>query len=156
MSKILVTGAGGFVGRRLCVELVKRGSEVRGTVRDARRTGVSAGETNEIGSIDGDTDWKTPLIGVDAVVHLAARVHMMRDVAADPLREFRRINVFGTLNLARQAAASGVRRFVFISSIKVNGESTLPGRPFLPDDAPAPTDPYGISKHEAEEGLRDL
>jgi UDP-glucose 4-epimerase len=89
-----------------------------------------------------------------AVVHLAARTHVTRDRADDPLAEFRRVNVEGTLNLARLAAAAGVRRFVFVSSIKVNGDHTLPGRPFTADDAPAPTDAYGLSKHEAEIGLR--
>ena len=94
--------------------------------------------------------------GIEAVVHLAARVHLMRDRSADPLAEFRRVNVQGTLNLAEQAAAAGVRRFVFLSSIKVNGESTPASRPFTADDEPAPLDPYAISKHEAEQGLRRL
>ncbi len=93
---------------------------------------------------------------VDAIVHLAARVHVMNDTASDPLTEFRRVNVDGTLNLARQAAAAGVRRFVFVSSVKVNGEETLPGKPFSAADAPAPVDPYGISKFEAERGLLQL
>lgn len=93
---------------------------------------------------------------VDVVVHAAARVHIMRDQAANPLAEFRRVNVEGTLNLARQAAEAGVRRFIYLSSIKVNGEQTLPGQSFTEDDLPAPLDPYGISKYEAEEGLRAL
>jgi UDP-glucose 4-epimerase len=90
------------------------------------------------------------------VVHLAARVHVMHDSAADPLAEFRRVNVKGSLQLARQAAEAGVRRFVYVSSIKVNGEGTEAGRPFRADDAPQPHDPYGISKHEAEVGLHQL
>jgi UDP-glucose 4-epimerase len=103
-----------------------------------------------------DNDWSAALDGVDVVVHCAARVHVMKESAADPMTEFRRVNVAGTLNLARQAAAAGVRRFVFMSSIKVNGENTLPGRPFTADDVPAPTGHYATSKHEAEEGLREL
>lgn len=90
------------------------------------------------------------------VIHAAARAHVMREEALDPLTEYRRVNVQGTSNLARQAAAAGVRRFVFISSIKVNGEATLPDRPFTADDAPAPEDAYGISKAEAETDLRRI
>ena len=90
------------------------------------------------------------------VLHLAARVHIMDDPASDPLAAFRKVNTLGTLNLARQAAATGVNRFVFVSSIKVNGEGTQPGSVFHGDDTPAPLDPYGISKHEAEIGLRQI
>jgi UDP-glucose 4-epimerase len=96
------------------------------------------------------------LVGITTVVHLAARVHVMRDTEAYPLAAFRVVNVVETLSLARQAAAAGVRRFVFISSVKVNGETTQPGHPFTADDAPAPLDPYGISKMEAEQGLRQI
>ena len=106
-----------------------------------------------VGDLAADTDWAAALDGVDVVVHAAARVHVMNDDAADPLAEFRRVNVEGTLALARQAARAGVRRFVFLSSIKVNGEGTAPGRPFTADDAPAPVDAYGVSKLEAEQGL---
>lgn len=94
--------------------------------------------------------------GVDVVIHCAARVHVMHDQAVDPLIEFRKVNLAGTLNLARQAAAAGVQRFVFISSIKVNGEGTAPGMPYHADDAVTPLDAYGISKHEAEQGLLAL
>jgi UDP-N-acetyl-alpha-D-quinovosamine dehydrogenase len=97
--------------------------------------------------------WTPALSGCDAVVHLAARVHVMADRTANPLAEFRTTNVEGTIAIAEQAAAAGVRRFVFMSSIKVNGESSLPGRPFTPSDRVAPIDPYGISKAEAEDGL---
>ena len=89
-------------------------------------------------------------------MHLAARVHVMNDKNPDPLAEFRRVNVEATANLARQAAAAGVKRFVFLSSVKVNGEFTEAGQPFTADDAPAPEDPYGVSKHEAEELLRQI
>jgi nucleoside-diphosphate-sugar epimerase len=101
-----------------------------------------------------DTDWTAAVMDVDVVVHTAARVHLMHDSAPDPLAEFRRVNVDGTVKLARQAAEAGVRRFIFLSSIKVNGERTEPGRPFRADDVPAPLDPYGISKREAEDALR--
>jgi nucleoside-diphosphate-sugar epimerase len=103
-----------------------------------------------------DADFRHMLAGVDAVVHLAARVHIMEERAADPLAAFRAVNTSGTLNLARQAAETGVRRFVFVSSVKVNGEETTPGSPFRHDDLPNPEDPYGISKREAEDGLLEL
>jgi len=106
-----------------------------------------------IGDIDGCTDWSGALRGVTAVIHCAARVHVMNDDARDALAEYRRTNVEGTLNLARQAASAGVRRFVYLSSIKVNGEATRAGESFSADDVAAPLDPYGISKHEAEQGL---
>jgi UDP-glucose 4-epimerase len=119
-----------------------------------------------IGEIGPLTNWHGAFISirssqghietVDAVVHLAARVHVMQETTADPLAEFRRVNVQGTMNLARQAASAGVRRFVFVSSIKVNGEATQLGRPFMADDAPAPLDAYGVSKMEAEQGLREI
>ena len=110
----------------------------------------------EVGDLEANTDWSVALIGVSSVVHAAARVHMMKDQSADPLAEFRRVNVAGTLNLAQQAAAAGVKRFVFISSIKVNGELTQIGQPFTEKDRAAPVDAYGISKFEAEVGLRRI
>lgn len=103
-----------------------------------------------------ETNWSPALHGVDVVVHAAARVHVMQDMAIDPLAEFRRINVAGTLNLARQANATGVRRFIFISSVKVNGEATDTEGFYFADDVPAPLDAYGISKMEAEQGLRRI
>jgi len=109
-----------------------------------------------ISTVDGSTSWHEALQGCDSVVHLAARVHVMNDKSTDPVREFRRVNVEGTAHLARQAAAAGVRRLVFLSSVKVNGEATQEGRPFTADDAPAPEDPYGMSKHEAEQALRQI
>jgi len=103
-----------------------------------------------------DAEWGVAVRGADAVVHLAARVHVMRDTTADPLTEFRRVNMAATENLARQAARAGVRRFVYLSSVKVNGEETSPGHPFTEMDVPLPMDPYGVSKHEAELALRDV
>lgn len=132
--------------------LSRDGRAVRGAYR---REGVM-GTGAVIPSIDGRTDWTPWLEQADCVVHLAARVHVMRDAATDPLAEFRATNTAGTLNLAEQAARSGVRRFIFLSSIKVNGEWTTSGHPFRADDSAQPADPYGISKREAEDGLRRI
>lgn len=150
--KVLVTGGNGFVGRALCARVEQTGHQAVPGVR--RPCGMS--NEKVVGDIDEATHWAEAVDGCQAVVHLAARVHVMHDTAADPLEEFRRTNVAGTLNLARQAAAAGVRRFVFISSVKVNGESTRPGLPFSERDAPAPQDAYGLSKLEAEQGLRAI
>lgn len=152
---ILVTGASGFVGGKLIKRLAAMPSvAVRGAVRaklESDHSGLIA-----VGEISGDTDWAEALLGQRVIVHTAARAHIMDDKASDPLTEFRKVNVAGTLNLARQAAAAGVERFVFISSIKVNGEQTPSGQCFTADDCPAPEDPYGISKSEAEQGLQQI
>lgn len=118
------------------------------------RPGGTEGVT--IDGLASDTDWSEALKNVEQVVHLAARVHVMNDKSSDPLGDFRRVNVEGTANLARQAAAAGVKRFIYMSSIKVNGEFTEVGEPFTADDLPAPEDPYGISKNEAEQSLRQI
>jgi nucleoside-diphosphate-sugar epimerase len=150
--RILVTGASGFVGKHLCQILETGGHEV---VRADRVQHLVTDVV--VGDIGPATDWWPAVVQrPDVVVHLAARVHVMYETAADPLVEFRRINVEGTLNLARQAADAGIRRFVYLSSIKVNGEVTAPERPFRADDMPAPQDVYAISKHEAETGLLAL
>ncbi len=149
--KILLTGATGFVGRALRQRLI---NDLHDLVAVARRS--SAPDTLAMGDIGPETDWQHVLQGCEVVVHLAARVHVMDEKSLDPLREFRRDNVEATENLARQAARAGVRRFVFISSIKVNGEDTDAGRPFTADDAPAPQDPYGVSKSEAEQALKRI
>ena len=151
----LVTGANGFVGSALCARLLRDGAAPRGAVRSLSSLPDGV-EAIAIRSISPETDWTAALKKVEQVVHLAARVHVMNDKSAAPLHEFRRVNVNGTANLARKAAAAGVRRFVFLSSIKVNGEFTEVGRPFTADDASAPEDPYGISKHEAEQLLRQI
>ncbi|MHB1188691.1 UDP-glucose 4-epimerase family protein [Thiobacillus sp.] len=154
--KVLLTGANGFVGRELRAELLRHGHWVRGTLRQNKGRLAKADEVEYVvvGSIDAATAWRPALIGCDVVVHLAARVHVMRDEASDPLAEFREVNTEGTLNLARQAAQAGVKRLVFVSSIKVNGE----GRddPYRETDAPAPEDAYAISKWEAELGLHRI
>lgn len=149
--RILVTGANGFVGTAVMNRV--RG---RGAVRSQSVQRADGLQRVAVGDIDEDTDWSYALAGVKAVVHLAARVHVMQDRAGDSLSAFRRVNVEGSLQLARQSAAAGVRRFVYVSSIKVNGEATSAGRAFRDDDLPQPLDPYGISKHEAELGLRQL
>ena len=152
-SSVLVTGATGFVGKALIDSLVERGEVVVAAVRDPQARLNPHVTVSCITSLDEQTDWRSSLEGVQVVVHLAARVHVMADTESDPLTAFRKVNVEGTLNLARQAAAAGVKRFVFVSSIKVNGEGTAPGQPYRADDTPAPIDPYGISKMEAEQGL---
>lgn len=152
---LLVTGANGFIGNAVCKQAVHHGIRVRGAMR-ARTEVPSFVEPVEVGEINSLTDWSNVLRDVNVVVHLAARVHVMQDVEADPLKAFRVVNVDGTLNLARQSAVAGVKRFVFVSSVKVNGECTLPGRAFTEADTPVPQDAYGISKHEAEQGLRQL
>lgn len=110
----------------------------------------------QVTDLSPSTDWSAALEGVDTVVHCAARVHVMSDSSADPLAAFRLVNLEGTMRLATQAQRAGVRRLVFVSSIKVNGESTQPGQPFTADQQCAPRDPYGMSKHEAEQALRKL
>jgi nucleoside-diphosphate-sugar epimerase len=153
--QVLVTGANGFLGRALCTEAVLRGMAVLGITRASGDLPNSV-DNFVVGSIDCNTDWKDVLTGYEVIVHLAARVHVLTDTAADPLEEFRRINVQGTLNLALQAVAAGVQRFVFVSSIKVNGEATHLGVPFREVDTPAPLSAYGVSKMEAEQGLREI
>jgi nucleoside-diphosphate-sugar epimerase len=152
---ILVTGANGFVGTSLCERLNREALPFRAVSRNNHQTQRHSGAFT-IGDIDGQTDWRDALQSMQLVVHLAARVHIMRDSSSDPLSDFRRVNVEGAAQLARQAADHGVRRLVFVSSIKVNGESTLVGRPFNPDDTPSPKDPYGVSKNEAEQLLRRI
>jgi nucleoside-diphosphate-sugar epimerase len=152
-STYFLTGATGFVGRSVVPRLRRDGHAVRALVRDATRTPV--GTVGVTGDLERTAEWAGALAGCDTVVHLAARVHVMHEGAADPLRRFREVNRDATLGLAEAAAGAGVRRFLFVSSIKVNGEATH-GRPFRADDPPAPADPYGISKLEAEEGLRTV
>lgn len=159
--KFLVTGANGFVGREVCAEAAGRGHTVRRAVRILGANGTA--DDYAVGNIGAQTDWRKALQGIDVVIHLAARVHVMRESAANPLAAFREVNVQGTENLARQAAACGVKRLVYVSSIKVNGEGTPHPRllsrmasgkvAYREEDAPQPQDPYGISKLEAEQAL---
>jgi len=151
MSLILLTGASGFVGKALHAAL----TEKEMPVLTAGRSSIPLNSL-VFDSIDGATDWTAALTNVRCVIHSAGRAHITRDFASDPLSEFRKINVCGTLNLARQAAQSGVSRFIFISSAKVNGDSSLRGHPFTAEQPPAPVDAYGLSKLEAERGLHEL
>lgn len=153
--KVLVTGASGFVGKRLAAEIDRTDDYMLACA--VRQPGASDfGNEFVVGELQANTDWSAALSGQDVVVHLAARAHVMRDETADPLAEYRKVNVNGTQNLARQAAEAGVRRFVFVSSIKVNGEQTTVGYPFTADHTPAPEDAYGISKLEAEQALWEV
>ncbi len=143
------------MGNVLCAELLTRRMSVRAVMR-SQSTSIEGTEAAIINAIDGNTDWLDTLRGVDVVIHLAARVHVMHDDSTDPLAEFRRVNVAGTENLARQAVRAGVRRLVYVSSIKVNGEATCGEGKFSETDASAPQDPYGISKREAEQVLHKV
>lgn len=153
-SNVLLTGATGFVGRALVARLLTDNVLLTAAVRKKATVLGKQAKQVVVPELTAQTEWQSALAGQDVVIHSAARVHVMNDQSADPLAEFRNVNVEGTLNLARQAAAAGVKRFIFISSIKVNGEGTAPGRPYTASDTPVPQDPYGISKMEAEEGLR--
>jgi len=150
---ILVTGATGFVGRSVVEHLYKGGLGVRACSRQKSAEIERCSELYIAHDMLKNTEWQQALLNISVVIHLAARVHVMDDSAADPLTEFRYVNTASTLNLARQAAEAGVKRFVFISSIKVNGEMTSVDQPFKPNDNYIPTDPYGLSKYEAEQGL---
>ena len=147
---VLVTGATGFVGRTLLGELATHGHEAIPAVR--RPAGLLREAV--VPDLHAQTDWATALTGCDAIVHLAARVHVMHDTADDPLALYRATNTDATLNLARQAAQAGVKRFVFVSSIKVNGEGR--DAAYCETDVPAPEDAYAISKWEAEKGLQQI
>ncbi len=153
--RIAVTGANGFVGQALVRQLADNGHQLLAYVRRPedfhRIAGVTPMAAPDLGLC---ADWRfRPEQGIDVLVHAASRVHVMQDNAADPLAEYRRVNVAGTIALAQQAVAAGVRRFVFLSSIKVNGESTTPDVAFRNDDRCVPDTPYGLSKLEAEQGL---
>jgi len=150
--KILLTGATGFVGQKLLCVLKENELCVLGRSAPKSNKGIQFFKKD----ISASEDYTKPLIDVDVIIHVAARVHIMNDCVGDPLQAFRNVNTYGTLDLAQQAADAGVKRFIFISSIKVNGESTKSGCPFKPDDNFIPTDPYGLSKYEAEVGLRKI
>ena len=157
MSSVLITGANGFVGRAVCERMIADGWHVKGTVRsqssiEALIPGVQAVRIDSLGP---GTHWSEALNGADVVIHLAARVHVMDETAADPLSLFRLVNTAGTERLAQSAADSGVRRFIYVSTIKVNGEFTE-YKSFTDKDQPLPVGPYAISKWEAEKGLRKI
>ncbi len=154
-QRVLVTGASGFVGRVLIQTLLDNDYNVIAAVRSETVTYPDEVELLRYSDIS-DNDWGVKLSSVDIIIHAAARVHVMDEYSTDPLTAFREVNVTGTLNLAKQAALSDVKRFIFISSVKVNGEMTLKGKPFEPTDDFIPSDPYGLSKYEAEQGLLKL
>lgn len=154
---IVVTGADGFIGRQLCWELKEKGFQVLACIMEPeQKATLPAGVDAFVsGKIDGATDWRSALRKGDTVVHLAARVHIMRETAEDPLEAFRQVNVAGTVNLAAQGAAAGVKRFVLMSTVGVNGNNSGE-RAYTENDAPQPHNYYSVSKHEAEEALRRI
>ena len=155
-SKILVTGANGFIGQALCQKLVAGGWGVAGAVRNESAADKLPGgvESVIVGAVGPDTDWVPALSGADSIVHLAARVHVMHEGAAKPTAVYRAVNVAGTERLAKTAASMGVRRFIYLSSIKVNGEGKPD--PYTEHDEPMPADLYGISKYKAEQILQEI
>lgn len=155
---ILVTGSSGFVGQSLIKRLITEfePSSIIAVVRNQSLDLDVRVRCIEIGDLSNEINLGQMIQEVNVVVHCAGRAHVMNDQSPDALAEFRRVNVHGTVNLARQAAEAGVKRFIFLSSIKVNGELTEMGKPFTADDESAPDDPYGISKYEAEQALRQI
>ncbi len=151
MKKILVTGANGFVGRAVCNELLLQGFGVLCAVRNHFQ--LDGASIIKIPGLEGQVNWSEWLAGVDCIVHCAARAHIMNDVSPNPDDEYRKVNAKATLALAKQAAECGVKRFILLSTIKVNGEQTQKGKPFTEADLPNPQDAYGRSKLEAETGL---
>lgn len=154
-NSFLVTGATGFIGRALSLELVRRGCDTRCAVRNQARTMELPGQVVEVGDIDRETSWEAALDGVSTVIHLGARVHVMRETAEDSLAAFRKVNVEGTKRLARVAADKGVQRLVYVSSIGVIGNCTE-DEPFTEASIEVPRSPYTVSKQEAEQALREI
>lgn len=155
--KVLVTGATGFIGNAILQQLVSDGiHSVIASTRQLHANSLTGARYVKVGDLCAETNWLEALEKVDIVVHAAARVHVMDELAQNPLQEYRSVNVAGTLRLAEQAIAAGVRRFIFVSSIKVNGEENHLGRPFTSGDTPNPKDPYGVSKLESELALHHV
>jgi len=162
---VLITGATGFVGRRLTEYLLSQHPNIHlrlavrkitQNIMDAHLQSNPRVHVEVVGDINAQTDWAQALTGIDIVIHLAARVHVMQDHASDPLQEYRQANTASSLHLAQAAAKAGVKRLIYLSSIKVNGEATEPQKPFSEDSLPAPIDPYGVSKWEAELGIEKI
>lgn len=152
--KCLVTGANGFVGSELVAQLSTNIDQVSVAVRTQSEKAYNL-PVYLVDRINGETNWTEPMAGQDTVIHLANRAHVFKDQAQDPLAEYREINVQGTVALARQAVEAGVKRYIYLSSIKVNGEQTLL-EPYSYKDTPSPQDPYAVSKWEAEQALKEL
>ena len=154
MMRVLVTGADGFIGRAVCIALADDGHHVVAGTRSGC-TDVGAHENRQLGDLGQPKETDRWVANIDAIVHLAARVHVMTEKSSDPLAEFRRVNVEGTRTLAEAAERVGVQRLVYLSTVKVNGEATT-DRPFSEEDSPNPGDSYGKSKWEAEQLLADM
>ncbi|MCL9683584.1 NAD-dependent epimerase/dehydratase family protein [Legionella maioricensis] len=154
MAKILVTGATGFVGRSLVPALLEAGHEVRCAV--SCKVDYLQTEQAVIDRLENQKDWSEVLQGIDTIIHLAARVHIMQEKSKSSLDEYCKVNSLATKSLAEQAAKHGVKRFIFLSSIKVNGESTAKGCPYTEESIAQPEDPYGQSKLEAEQYLHSI
>ena len=153
---VLITGASGFVGKSLACKLSTMTRPYRCAVRDTAVSSDSETKRVSVGDINATTDWQLALNNIKVVIHLAARAHIMCDSSTDPLTEYKKINTDGALNLARQAAKAGVKRFIFISTIKVNGETSSGSSAFTEKSKPFPRDPYAISKWDAETGLQRI
>jgi len=150
--KVLITGANGFIGRSILSTNIN-GISYRQVVRNTSENFLNFHETFFLNSISSETDWSEILENIDAIVHLAGRAHVLRKGGNDPSSEYKKVNVDGTINLVKQAILAGVKRFIFMSSIKVNGETTSKDRPFTPEDKENPMDPYAESKYKAEKEL---
>ncbi len=150
--KLILTGATGFVGKQILEKITSFDVTVLGRSKPESLKNCTFFQAN----IDANSNYSSALADGGVVIHCAARAHIMDDKSADPLTAFKDVNTLGTINLAKQAAKAGVKRFIFISSIKVNGEHTYKGKPFSAEDKPSPEDPYGLSKAEAEEQLKKL
>jgi nucleoside-diphosphate-sugar epimerase len=155
LDRILITGANGFVGRQLCRTLRQNGFAVKAAIRQNPTAPAEDLPYVSVGDIGPDTDWTEALQGVNLVVHLAGRAHVRRESLSNSMAAYERVNTWGTIRLAQMAAAAKVERFVFLSTVKVNGEET-PAQPFLETDGPGPRDAYAVSKWQAEEGLLRL
>lgn len=151
---VLITGANGFIGQSLCAEMSRQNWRVTAAVRCERKSFPPEVQAFIVGEIDSSTNWNDGLNNIDVIIHLAARAHVLKEKNPCPIDEFRRVNAVGTEHLARCAAAAGVRRLVYVSTIGVNGLQTSLGRPFIETNTPSPHNPYAISKWEAEQALQ--